>query len=337
MATTAVIRIQKINFRDRVYSDGKTVKGGAQGLWAIKKHNERLEVNRLYECKSKQSTNIDTTKSKDNIYVKRMAASDINEIKEQGKLARPNASCAFEIVIDFQDLTEEEKADWDPSYHIDLIQNYFEKLGLEEFKQIAFAVHLNDEKNPHIHAVYSGYSKKQEKFNINGFFNPEIGEPVVDANNEIMYKKHNRGKLKGQFMLDSEGNKIPKRKALNGADFLQSTWSMYLDETNKEPGAPQYRQDKEFASFFYYTDGVYRKFSEETKERISIVREAERDYHHLRRDGYDEEKNELKEFILKEFADINGFALDEAHNIFEEKQENKQKKLAMFKTIAPNF
>lgn len=101
MATTAVIRIQKLNFQDKIYADGKTIKGGTAGLWAMKHHNERHAIDNMYECKSKRGTHISKERSEDNIYVKHMSTEDIEEIKEQGKSARPNASCAFEIVVDF--------------------------------------------------------------------------------------------------------------------------------------------------------------------------------------------------------------------------------------------
>lgn len=73
------------------------------------------------------------------------------------------------------------------------------------------------------------------------------------------------------------------------------------------------------------------------KARISIVREAERDYHHLKRDGFKKEAEVIKVFILEEFADLNGYALDTAHKVFEEKQIEKKKNNAYSKQYRRDF
>ena len=318
--STVVLNYMKWNMRDKQMANGTTQKGVANGsLYGLAKHNHRTEIRNNYEHKINAGSNIDESKSQLNVYIKKMTSDDINKIKEQAKTASKNVAAVFSLVFDFKD---EEPEGFDVEKHTELIELYLERSGIsEEYEMIDLCFHGDEIANSHFHATFSGYSKTQNKFNINSFFEPELGVPILDKDGEIIYKKHNRGKLKGQFMLDDEGEQIPKRQKLSATQFFQDTWEEFLEEE-----APNYQHDRDFASFFYYTKGIYMKFSPEEKERINVVREAERNYHKLLRDGYEAEALEIKGFILSEFADLNGYALDVAHEMFEEKHIEKEKR-----------
>lgn len=78
---TAVLRLMKRNFADKMTTDGTQSGIDNGGLIALKNHNERELINSRMEVKSKQPENINTSLSGRNIYFKKMRIDEINEIK----------------------------------------------------------------------------------------------------------------------------------------------------------------------------------------------------------------------------------------------------------------
>lgn len=272
---TAVLRFEKRNFADKTTTDGilRGIDNG--GLIALKKHNERDEINTRLEVKSKQSENINTSLSKHNLYFKRMSLDEIKEIKNTSH--RANTAGAFEMVFDFQDLTDDEQQNFDVLKHKKLIEGYLESIGITpRFKMLSFVYHA-DEKNPHFHAVFSAIDNTTGQFGINDYMNPKVvGDVERDKDGNVIYLIENRGKRKGLPMLDDEGNKIPKRKVSrrNGMQQLQDVWARYL--RNTESG---YENKKVFSSVLNFSKGVWRRFDERTKQRVYLIRKSEKMLH----------------------------------------------------------
>ncbi|RLA82262.1 MAG: hypothetical protein DRG78_07655 [Epsilonproteobacteria bacterium] len=270
---TAVLRIEKRNFTDTKTKSG-LVRGIENGsLIAMKKHNERLEINHHYEMKSKQRTNITEKNSHKNIYFKNMSYEEIKKIKK--KHHRSNSVGAFEIVFDFQDLTKDEIKNFDVLAHKSLIDEFLQEQSLtNEFEILSYAYH-GDEKNPHFHLILSGWNEQEQAFNFNDKFNPKKnGKPVLNSNGEQVYLKHNRGKNKGEFLLDKENNKQVKYEMIreNGVQKLQDKWGDYLSSNNF-----RYSHKKEFTSLLQFPNSIWHKFDEETKQRVYFIRELEKE------------------------------------------------------------
>ena len=315
--STVVLNYKKWNMRDKQMADGTTQKGIANGsLWGLKKHNHRDEVNNTYEHKINAGSNIDESKSHQNVYIKKMTSDDIKKIQEQAKSSAKNAVGAFSLVFDFKD---EELEGFDVETHAELIERYLDRSGIsDEYSQIDFCFH-GEELRPHFHATFSAFSKTKNKFNVNSFFEPELGEIILDKNGEAIYKKHNRGKLKGEYMLDENNEKIPKRQKLSATTFFQDTWEEFLEEE-----APRYRHDRDFVAFFYFPNNIWRRFTPEEQDRVVAIRDAGKDYPKLLASGYLEEAQALKDLMVSEFADFVGLSIDVAYEMFEEKVEEKE-------------
>ena len=270
---TAILRIQKINFGDK-YLDSRLVRGiDNGGLIALHKHHTRTDINVRLEMKSKQATNIDETKSHNNVYFETLTYKDIDTLKRREH--RTNSVGAFEMVFDFQDLTEEENKNFDIHKHKELIDNFIkEQSDLKGFKLLSYVFHA-DEKNNHFHLTFSGWNDSYNSFNFNEVFNPKIqGDPLLDKNGNNIYKKHNRGKLKGQEMLDEFGNKLKKFNTTreNGTQKLQDNWGNYLKTNSK-----RYSHKKDFTSVLQYSKGIWRKLDNTTKDKIFFIREMEKE------------------------------------------------------------
>jgi len=268
---TVVLRIEKINFSDKV-RNGSTVRGiDGGGLVALKKHNERQEVNHRLEMKSKQATHIDNSRSHGNRYFKRLGYEEINKLK--AKEHRSNSVGAFELVVDFQDLSSAEIEHFDVLEHKTLIEAFIQQQNIgNSFELLSFVYHA-DEKNPHYHLIFSGWNEQAQAFNFNEVFNPKVeGEPICDEDGNLIHFKHNRGKLKGQYMLDEQGQKIPKKKTerINGAQHLQDDWAAFLKADGQ-----RYRHKKKFSSALHFPKHIWQKFDETTKERVYLVRRME--------------------------------------------------------------
>ncbi len=297
---TAVLRFEKRNFADKMTTDGILWGIDNGGLIRLKKHNERDEINMRMEIRSKRSENIDPTLSKHNIYFRKMSLDEIEEIKNTPH--RPNGAGAFEMAFDFQDLTEEERKSFDVMKHKELIEGYLAAVGItQRFKILSFVYHA-DEKNPHFHAVFSGIDKTTGKFGINDYFNPKIeGDIERDKDGNVIYLIENRGKRKGLPMLDEQGNKIPKRKTVrkNGIQKLQDRWGKYLATTKSG-----YSHKKTFTSVLNFSKGVWRRFDENTKQRVYLVREAERERMKALKEGDIEAVEEIAAFMRSEVIEI---------------------------------
>ena len=320
---TAVLRIEKRNFAD-TKTKGGLVRGIENGsLIAMKKHNERLEINHHYEMKSKQRTNITDKNSYKNIYFKNMSYEEIKNIKN--KPHRSNSVGAFEIVFDFQDLTEGEIKSFDILAHKSLIDEFLQEHSIiNKFEVISYVYHA-DEKNPHFHLIFSGWNEQEQAFNFNDVFNPKKnGESLVDADGNQVYLKHNRGKDKGEFLLDEQGNKQIKYQMSreNGVQYLQDKWGAYLNENNF-----RYSHKKEFTSLLQFPNSIWHKFDEETKERVYFIRELEKErILNLSKENYtvcDEIEMLLKNEVL-EVLNISQHIQDEQVS---NRLRNKQKEL----------
>jgi hypothetical protein len=268
---TAVLRIQKINFGDKQEAS-KLVRGIHSGsLVAIKRHNERTDINVRLEMKSKQATHIDEARSNKNLYFKGMSFYDIDSLKR--KEHRLNSVGAFEMVFDFQDLTEYEIENFDAIKHKSLIDKFInEHEKINNYKILSYSLHL-DEKNPHFHIVFSGWNDNSNAFDFNEVFNPKVqGEKMLDKNGNQIYLKHNRGKLRGEYQLDENGEKIKKYQMVreNGTQKLQDAWAVHL----KEHG-DKYTHRKAFTSVLHFAKGVWNRFNETTKQKIYLIREME--------------------------------------------------------------
>lgn len=323
---TAVLRFEKRNFADKITTDGIQRGIDKGGLIALKNHNERELINSRMEVKSKQSENINTSLSMRNIYFKKMRIDEIKEIKNTPH--RENGVGAFEMVFDFQDLTEEESEVFDVIKHKQLIENYLESANISQhFKILSFVYH-SDEKNPHYHIIFSGLNKKTGTFGVNEFFNPKAisTEIQTDKDGNTIYLIENRGKRKGLPKLDANGNKVPKLKkiARNGTQWLQDTWSEHLTTSNSG-----YFNMKEFTSVLNFTKGVWRRFDKETKDRILLIREAEKMRIQAIRDDDNETLIEIEAFMREEVSTVLHIAQDIQIEIgIERKQKGRIKTLA---------
>lgn len=322
---TAVLRFEKRNFADKITTDGIQRGIDKGGLIALKNHNERELINSRMEVKSKQSENINTSLSMRNIYFKKMRIDEIKEIKSTPH--RENGVGAFEMVFDFQDLTEEEREVFDVLKHKQLIEGYLESLGVSQrFKILSFVYHA-DEKNPHFHIVFSGIDTQSGTFGVNEFFNPisTTSEIETDQDGNVIYLIENRGKRKGLPKLDADGNKIPKLKktARNGTQWLQDTWSEYLAITKSG-----YFNMKEFTSVLNFSDGVWRRFDKKTIARIYLFREAEKMRIQAIKNEESETVEEIESFMREEVAQLLQIAQDIQVEIgIERKQKERTKTL----------
>jgi len=318
---TAVLRFEKRSFADKITTNG-ILRGIDRGLVALKKHNEREEINSRMEVKSKQSENINTSLSYRNVYFKIMQYEEIEEIKNTPH--RSNGVGAFELVFDFQDLTEEEREEFDVIKHKQLIDEYLKSIGVTDRFKILSSVYHADEKNPHFHIICSGIDKESGKFGVNEFFNPkEKGEVELDKDGNTVYLIENRGKRKGLPMLDEQGNKTPKQKltSRNGTQWLQNTWSDFLAGSGTG-----FSNKKEFTSVLSFSKGVWRRFDNKTKQRILLVREAEKmRIKAIKEESYDEVE-EIESFMRDEVNEILNIAQDTQIDIAIERKKTQRTK-----------
>lgn len=277
---TAVLRMETRNFATMKRKGEEVLGIDKGGLWALSKHNERKEVNYAYEVKSKQSRKdaIDETRTKENIYYKRLSPAAVNDLQE--KEHRKNTAGAFEMVFDFQDLREETLKNFKQNQEKKLktlVEKFLEEQGISErFETLEMVLHL-DEKNPHFHILFSGWDKIEQKWGYNDFFNP-VEEKVAkrDKDGKKIPKKHNRGKLKGQVMeIDGEIQYKTEDKRKNGAQFMQDTWGEFLETYTKG----KMRNKKVFASMLQFNNYVWSRFSDEEKELVYSTRKIETEYY----------------------------------------------------------
>jgi hypothetical protein len=313
---------------------GETIKGiNDGGLWALSKHNERKELDFTQETKfikSKHSNNdnIDLSRSKDNIYYKNLTPEAVKNLEKKQK--RKNGVGAFSMVFDFQDLRQntienfgkivEGKNKSNAQVFKKLIEEFLKEQGISErFEMLEMVLHL-DEKNPHYHILFSAWDNKKNDWGYNEFFSPK-GEPqiVKDKKGEIIYLKENRGKNRGKFKLDSNGNKIPKTERIRKSkvqDF-QNAWGEFLEKKTKN----QISNKKEFSSMLSYTNSVYREFTKEQKEKLEELRKKEKQYY----SSTPEQQQKNKNIFLRELAEFNSIALEVSKKV-QSKKINKYKK-----------
>jgi len=133
-------------------------------------------------------------------------------------------------------------------------------------------INHNDEKNPHFHLTFSAYNKQKQDWGYNEFFSPIVAQEPIIKNGEAIYQKYNRGKQRGEYKLDNEGNKVPKTQAVRKSILqnLQDDWNDFLVKHNQP-----YRNKKQFSSLLQYGKGTWKSFSQETKEKVYEIRKKE--------------------------------------------------------------
>lgn len=299
---TAVLRIETINFATLTRS-GKTIKGiDTGGLYGLQKHNNRTEYNSNYEVKSKRTTNIDKSKSKHNHYFKKLTSSKIETLKNIPH--RKNQVGAFQMVFDFQDLTDSQKDKFRNEQYakqkLKMILTFIKQQGILEKFNLLEAVLHNDEKNPHFHLCFSAIDNNTNNWGYNEFFSPIVDNEIVKKNGEVQYQKHNRGKSKGKYKLDSNGNKVPKTQAVraNIIQTLQNDWENFLLVNNLG-----YRNKKEYSSILQFPKLLWKKFNDELKEKIYTIRKKETLMNQLKNKDINRYEA-LKKELAFEFYDV---------------------------------
>jgi len=278
---TAVMTIQPITFNTKSIS-GKKVKGiDKGGLYGLMKHNNREEYFDEYEVKTKRNTHIDTSKEHLNHYFKKMDASKIEKLKSI--LHRKNQRGAFQMVFSFQDLdVDEANQFYNKEFAKDkakLIIEFLKQEGIIERFELLDLVCHNDEgmqggntQHPHFHLTFSAFDKINKDWGYKDFFSPTVGQKPMVRNGEIQYKKVKNGKDRGKFVLDSDGNKVPKMKDIEAPIFqkLQDDWNDFLIAKNQP-----YRNKKEFTSLIQLPNSIWRKLTPEKKQEVYKIRKLQ--------------------------------------------------------------
>lgn len=279
---TAVLRFEKRNFANTIEKNGGALLGiDAGSLYALKNHNERIELSNRFEVRSKRRTNIDAEKSSDNIVYKTMTSESIEKIKKQEH--RANTVGAFELVFDFQDLTKGERENFDPDHYKAIIGEFLGYYGISERFEIIGLVFHQDEQNFHYHAVFSGFDLIAQKFAVNDFFNPKGAD----------------------------------NRRINGLQKLQDSWGEFLQ-------AHKLRHKKKHKSALRFSNYVYRQFDKETKDRIKLLRRAEKDRSNALDEGNSIRADKIGEFITEEVVKVLGIA--RRIQVEQSKQQNKDQK-----------
>ncbi len=305
---TAVLSLKFYSFANNKNGE-RGISNGC--LSALSRHNLRMEINNKHEIKRKQQTVINTEESHNNIVVKGLNYSKIDTIKQQKEKTntRKNGVGAFSLVFDFKN---QDMDSFDTQAHNELIKQYLADIGLsDKFELLEFVWHM-DEKSVHCHLLFSGYDRQEERFLVNDFFSPKgIPEPMKDKKGNTIFKKIANGKKRGLFELDKNGDKVQKMQAKrrNGTQWLQDTFSGYLEENDF-----MYSNKKEFSSMLQFPNGIWRGFSEDTKEAVYYFRELETLY-------YEVKKQNPKDKTLKKIHQemLNGVSI-----ILQEAQEIQQ-------------
>jgi len=309
---TSILSLKFYNFSNNRNGERGILNGCLTGL---SRHNLREGVNNVYEIKRKQQTVINKEESKNNIVVKSLDYSKIDEIKQQQKdtNTRKNGVGAFSLIFDFKN---QDKSEFDVAAHNELIEQYLKDIGLsDKFELLEFVWHF-DEKSIHCHLLFTGFDNSKGKFLVNDFFSPK-GEPTPkkDTKGNIIYKKIANGKKRGEYEL-LNGQRVPKMEAKrrNGTQWLQNEYEAYLKHNDY-----LYTNKKEFSSLLQFKNSIWRSFTDETKEAVYYFRELEELYHQLKKDN-PQDSTLLN--IKKEMASGVMNILDEARHIQE--VQNKQ-------------
>lgn len=307
---TAVLRMETIN-SGTLKRGGDLVRGIDEGgLIALMKHNNRTEIDNTYEVKSKRDTAIDIERSEHNIVFKEMTYKKIKKL--QNIPHRKTQASAFQMVFDFQDLEEFEQLQF---YNKDfakdkakLVLAYLKEAGIiQRFELLELVLH-NDEKNPHFHLTFSSYDKIDNDWGVNEFFRPVVDYKTIYKNNKPVYKKIDKGKDRGKFLLDEKGNKIVKTMPIRKSNMqeIQDNWNDFLIKHNQV-----YRNKKEITSLLQFKKSIWRRFSEETKQKVYLLRKKEKELIKAKRADNIKKYNK----VLNEITPIQKFVLNEAVNI----------------------
>jgi len=311
---TAVMTIQPITFHTKKVS-GRIIKGiDKGGMYGLMKHNNREEYLDEYEIKTKQNTHIDTSKEHLNHYFKKMDASKIEKLKAIPH--RANQRGAFQMVFSFQDLDiEEANQFYDKVFAKEkakLIVEFLKQEGIIERFELLDLVCHNDEgfqggetQHPHFHLTFSAFDKINKTWGYKDFFSPTVGQKPMVKNGDIQYKKVKNGKDRGAYILDENGNKIPKMKDIEAPIFqnLQDNWNDFLRVKNQP-----YRNKKEFTSMIQLPSSIWRKLSPEKKEEVYKIRKLQnkmdRAYFNNNKKLYDRLKKEIVSMLAEVMVDI---------------------------------
>ena len=313
---TAVMTIQPITFNTKTIS-GKKVKGiDKGGLYGLMKHNNREEYLDEYEVKTKRNTHIDTLKEHLNHYFKKMDANKIEKLKSIPH--RANQRGAFQMVFSFQDLDiDEANQFYNKEFAKDkakLIIEFLKQEGIIDRFELLDLICHNDEgmqggdtQHPHFHLTFSAYDKINKDWGYKDFFSPTVDKKPMVKNGEIQYKKVKNGKDRGKFVLDSDGNKVPKMKDIEAPIFqkLQDNWNNFLIAKNQP-----YRNKKEFTSLIQLPGSIWRKLTPEKKQEVYKIRKLQykmdRAYFNDNIKLYTSLKKEIILLLTEVMSDIEG-------------------------------
>lgn len=273
--------IQPITFNTKTIS-GKIVKGiDKGGLLALKGHNNRQEYHEEYEIKNRRTAHIDKSKEHLNHYFKKMNAKKIEKLKSIPH--RSNQRGAFQIIYSFQDLDEETANKfYDKEYAKDkakLIIEFLKSQGITQRFDLLDLICHNDEglygetQHPHFHLTFSAFDKIMQDWGYKDFYCPTVDKKPLVKNGEIQYKKIKNGKDRGKFVVDKNGNKVPKMKDIEAPIFkqLQDSWNHFLI-SKQEP----FRNKKEFTSLIQFPDSIWRRLSPEKKQQVYDIRKLQK-------------------------------------------------------------
>ncbi len=310
---TAVMTIQPITFNTKTIS-GKIVKGiDKGGLYGLMKHNNREEYLDEYEVRTKQTTHIDTKKEHLNYYFKKMDASKIEKLKSIPH--RANQRGAFQMVFSFQDLeVDEANKFYDKGFAKDkakLIIEFLKQEGITDRFDLLDLICHNDEgmfgntQHPHFHLTFSAFDKINKDWGYKNFFSPTVGQKSMVKNGEIQYKKVKNGKDRGKFILDNDGNKVPKMKDIEAPIFqhLQDSWNDFLIAKNQP-----YRNKKEFTSLIQLPSFIWKKLTPKKKQEVYKIRKLQnkmdRAYFNDNMKQYESLKKEIISLLAEVMVDI---------------------------------
>ena len=174
----------------------------------------------------------------------------------------------------------------------EIIEGFLKEFGItERFDVLEFAYHGDEgigKKHHHFHITISGWDNIEDKFNVNGFFSPVIAEAFqYDKQGNLLFKKIDKGKERGKYMLQSDGRRTPKTQPVRaeGMQIFQNAWEEYLLRNTP------YWNKKPFTSMIQIPKSIYKAMNLEERKRLFKFRELENiKYEHLFSEEYHDQE-----------------------------------------------